>query len=177
MGVLCGRADLMRRFRPERPADLCFARGTFNSHPQVMTTMQVFLERLQTPAIRAHYAGLDERWSALAGRLNARLERERIPVRVSSLSSIFTVCYTQPARYNWMLQYYLRAEGLWLSWVGTGRLLFSFDCGEAELNAVVERFTAAARAMREDGWWWSDAALTDRAIRRGILREMLSQRI
>ncbi len=29
VGVLCGRADLMKRFRPERPADICFARGTF----------------------------------------------------------------------------------------------------------------------------------------------------
>ena len=33
VGVLCGRADLMRRFREDRPADVCFARGTFNSHP------------------------------------------------------------------------------------------------------------------------------------------------
>ncbi len=33
IGVVCGRADLMRRFRPEAPADICFARGTFNAHP------------------------------------------------------------------------------------------------------------------------------------------------
>src|SRR5579862_6114289 len=30
IGVLCGRRDLMRRFRDERPVDVCFARGTFN---------------------------------------------------------------------------------------------------------------------------------------------------
>ena len=30
-------------------------------------------------------------------------------------------------RYNWMLQYYLRSEGLALSWIGTGRLIFSLD--------------------------------------------------
>jgi glutamate-1-semialdehyde 2,1-aminomutase len=41
---------------------------------------------------------------------------------------------------------------------------------------VLERFAAAARAMRADGWWWADAALSNRAIRRGILREMISQR-
>jgi glutamate-1-semialdehyde 2,1-aminomutase len=33
VGVVCGRQDLMRRFRDHRPADICFARGTFNSHP------------------------------------------------------------------------------------------------------------------------------------------------
>jgi glutamate-1-semialdehyde 2,1-aminomutase len=177
VGVLCGRRDLMKRFRPERPADVCFARGTFNSHPYVMTCMQVFLERLGTPEIRALYGGLDERWNARAARLNERLAAAKVPVRVGNLSSIWTVCYTQPARYNWMLQYYLRAEGLALSWVGTGRLIFSFDYGEGEFEAVLERFVKAAAAMRDDGWWWSDPAATDKSIRRGILREMIAQRL
>ena len=48
VGVVCGRAAWMKRFRDERPADICFARGTFNSHPYVMGAMQVFLERLQS---------------------------------------------------------------------------------------------------------------------------------
>ncbi len=33
------RKDLMRRFRDDRPVDVCFARGTFNSHPYVMVAM------------------------------------------------------------------------------------------------------------------------------------------
>ena len=41
------RATLMKRFREDRPADICFARGTFNSHPYVMGAMQAFLERLR----------------------------------------------------------------------------------------------------------------------------------
>jgi glutamate-1-semialdehyde 2,1-aminomutase len=41
---------------------------------------------------------------------------------------------------------------------------------------VAERFVAAATAMKNDGWWWTDPALTDKRIKRGILREMLSQR-
>ena len=84
--------------------------------------------------------------------------------------------YTRPSRYNWMLQYYLRAEGLALSWIGTGRLVFSLDYTEADFEAVAERFVAAARAMERDGWWWADPALTNKAIRRRILREMISQR-
>jgi glutamate-1-semialdehyde 2,1-aminomutase len=177
VGVLCGRAELMKRFRDQRPGDVCFARGTFNSHPYVMGAMQTFLERLATPAVRALYEGLDARWDARAARLNARLQEAGAPLRVANLSSIFTVCYTQASRYHWMLQYYLRAEGLWLGWTGTGRLVFSFDYGDADFDAVVERFVAAARAMREDGWWWTDAALTGKSIRRGILWEMISQRL
>jgi glutamate-1-semialdehyde 2,1-aminomutase len=33
------------RFREDRPADICFARGTFNSHPYVMGAMYEFLQR------------------------------------------------------------------------------------------------------------------------------------
>jgi glutamate-1-semialdehyde 2,1-aminomutase len=176
VGVVCGRRDLMRRFDEERPADICFARGTFNSHPYVMAAMQVFLERLETPQVRSLYQGLDELWDARAAALNEMLERERLPVRVANLSTIWTVLYTRPSRYNWMLQYYLRAEGLALSWIGTGRLIFSLDYTQADFETVAERFVAAARSMERDGWWWSERSLTDRAIRRQILREMIRQR-
>jgi glutamate-1-semialdehyde 2,1-aminomutase len=176
VGVVCGRAELMRRFREERPADICFARGTFNAHPYVMTAMQVFLEQIETPEIRGIYEGLDERWNTRARVLNTRLEAEGLPVRVANLSSIWTVCYTRPSRYNWMLQYYLRSEGLALSWVGTGRFIFSLNYSDADFVAVCDRFVVAARAMEKDGWWWSDPALSNRAIKRGILREMIAQR-
>jgi glutamate-1-semialdehyde 2,1-aminomutase len=166
----------MRRYREDRPADICFARGTFNSHPYVMGAMQVFLERLETAEIRRLYDGLDELWNGRARALNARLEAEGLPVRVANLSTIWTVCYARPSRYNWMLQYYLRAEGLALSWVGTGRLIFSLNYTEADFAAVCERFVAAAKATERDGWWWSDPALSNRAIKRGILREMIAQR-
>ena len=44
---LCGRAALLKRFRNERPLDVCLARGTFNAHPYVMATMAEFLRRLE----------------------------------------------------------------------------------------------------------------------------------
>ena len=167
----------MKRFRDDRPADICFARGTFNSHPYVMAAMHEFLQRLETPEIRALYADLDERLErrAPSGSTSA-CATSGLPVQVANLSSIWTVCYTQPSRYNWMLQYYLRAEGLALSWVGTGRLIFSLNYTDADFEAVAERFVAAASAMQRDGWWWSDAAPTNKSIKRRILREMLAHR-
>ena len=115
----------MKRYRDERPVDVCFARGTFNSHPYVMGAMTEFLHRLETPEIQALYEGLDGRWNDRTATLNDRLTGEGFPVKIDNLSSIWTISYTRPSRYNWMLQYYLRAEGLALSWVGTGRLIFS----------------------------------------------------
>jgi glutamate-1-semialdehyde 2,1-aminomutase len=176
VGALCGRKDLMKRFREDRPADICFARGTFNSHPYVMGAMCEFLERIDTEEIRARYQGGDELWNRRAQSLNERLRAEKLPVQVANLASIWTVSYLQPSRYNWMFQYYLRAAGLALSWVGTGRLIFSLDYTEADFAAVAERFVAAARAMSQDAWWWSGDGLTNKSIRRQVLRELLQTR-
>ena len=150
--------------------------GTFNSHSYVMAAMNEFLHALKAPQIDALYRDLDEVWNARAHMLNARLAAASLPVRVVNLSSIWTVCYTQPSRYNWMLQYYLRAEGLLLSWIGTGRLIFSLNYSDADFAAVVDRFVAAASAMQRDGWWWRNPASTDRTIRRMVLKEIISER-
>jgi glutamate-1-semialdehyde 2,1-aminomutase len=177
IGVVCGRHELMKRFRDDRPADICFARGTFNSHPYVMATMNEFLRHLQTPEGKALYRDLDRIWNERAQRLNERLRSGDLPVEVANISSIWTVCYTRPSRYNWMFQYYLRAEGVALSWIGTGRLIFSLDYTEADFDAVADRFLAAAKAMQRDAWWWSNPELTNKSIKRAILKETIARRL
>ena len=177
VGVVCGRKDLMRRYRVDHPVDICFARGTFNSHPYVMTAMDEFLNRLADPDFRVIYHGLDDTWNGRAGALNERLAANDLPVRVGNLSSIWMVQYTEPSRYNWMLQYYLRAEGLALSWVGTGRLIFSLNYTDADFGEVADRFVTACEKMKRDGWWWQDASLTNKNIKRQILKEMFAKRL
>jgi len=176
VGVVCGKQEWMRRFRDDRPADICFARGTFNSHPYVMGAMQVFLEKLQTPEVQAMYQDLDATWDARAATLNQRLQLAGLPVRVANLQTVWTVQYTEPSRHNWMLQFYLRAEGLALSWVGTGRFIFSLNYTAEDFQAVSDRFLRAAERMRDDGWWWHQPGLTNQRIRRGVLREMFRHR-
>ncbi len=174
VGVVCGQARLMKRFRPERPADVCFARGTFNAHPYVMGGMNAFLRRLQTPQVQALYEDQDSVWNARAARFNDAMAEHGFPVRAANLQSVWTISYTQPGRYHWMYQYFLRWHGLALSWVGTGRVIFGLHLTDADFEEVLRRFVAAARDMQTQGWWWSSPALSHKAIRRQVLREMLS---
>jgi glutamate-1-semialdehyde 2,1-aminomutase len=176
VGVLCGTRELMKRFRTDRPSDICFARGTFNSHPYVLGAMNEFLCRIDTPPFRAAYRCAGAVWNARAAALNARLSGAGVPVRVANLVSIWTIAYTAPSRYHWMFQYYLCAEGIALSWVGSGRLVFSHNYTDAEFDELTSRFVAAAIRMRDDGWWWQGDGLTERAISRQILREIAAAR-
>ena len=72
-----------------------------------------------------------------------------------------------------MLQFYLRAEGLALSWVGTGRLIFPIDLPDDAFTEIARRIVAAAAAMHRDGWWWSAPELTNQTIRRRVRSETL----
>jgi glutamate-1-semialdehyde 2,1-aminomutase len=175
VGVVCGKKEWMHRFHEARPADICFARGTFNAHPAVMGGMGAFLDQLETPEIQAMYEGLDDRWNARAQHFNNAMQAVGLPLQAANMSSVWTLFYTQPSRYNSRLQYYLRLHGLALSWVGTGRLIFSLNYSDADFEAVVQRFVAAGHQMQQDGWWWQSPALTNKLIRRRILKETLSR--
>lgn len=176
VGVVCGRHSWMKRFREDRPADICFARGTFNAHPYVMAAMNSFLKRLDTEEVIQLYQGLDERWNAHVKYFNERFQREGLPVRVSNLSSVWTVIYTQPCRYNWMYQFYLRIQGIALSWVGTGRLIFSLNFSDQDMREVLERFVKAGHRMRQDGWWLDAPLQSNKTIRRNLFKEMMLRR-
>ena len=177
VGVVCGRAGLMQRYREQRPADICFARGTFNSHPLVMSAMNAFLKRLDDPHLAALIDRAEPEWDRRAEWLNAELEAVKAPVSVANLCSIFTVVHEEPSRYNWMLQFYLNAEGLLLPWIGTGRLIFSHNYTDQDFAEVVKRFVRAASRMHEDGWWQPESGLTERGIRQRIRSELVAARL
>ena len=176
VGVLAGKRALMKRYRDDRPTDLCFARGTFNSHPYVMASMAEFLRQVNSIEWADAARQQIRIWDARARELNGRLEAADIPVRVHNLSSVWMLVYTLPARFNWLLQYYLRAEGLALAWVGTGRLIFSHNYTDEDYSAVADRIVRATESMQADGWWSAPPTTSNRSIRKRIFRELLRER-
>jgi len=176
VGVLCGRRDLMRRYKPEQPANISFARGTFNSHPYVLAAMNVFLHRIEQTDIQALYAAAEATWNARFARLNERLRAAGLPVEVVNFHTVCTVLYRVPSRYNWMFQFYLRDAGLELGWVGSGRMIMSLNFTDEEFEDVIARFVQAAQRMADDGWWWQSSAISAQTIQRQLLAEMLCAR-
>lgn len=172
VGVVCGKQHLMQRFRSDRPADVCFARGTFNSHPYVMASMNEFLRYLDEPEVVEGYQGLDERWNKRAAELNAALLEAGVPVRVENMTSVFATLYTQPGCYNWMYQYYLRDQGLTMSWIGTGRFIYSHDLSDEDFREITARMVRAGAQMKADGWWTAPG-LTNAAIKKRLSREVM----
>jgi len=173
VGVLCGTHALMKRYKDDQPVNISFARGTFNSHPYVLACMDEFLRRIEQEEYQQIYKNLDTIWGSRVAELNHRLEQAELPVHIENLSSIWTISYTKPSRYNWLYQYYLRNEGIVLSWVGTGRIIMSFNFSDEDFEAVMKRFVDAAKQMQTDGWWWQSSSLTNKSIKKRMTRDIL----
>ena len=174
IGVVAGTHALMKRFKDDHPADVSFARGTFNSHPYVMASMNEFLTKIETSDIQKLYLSQEATWNQRVKAFNTALEAEDLPIKISNMHSVLSVLFTQPSRYNWVFQFYLRNAGLELSWIGSGRMIMSFDFTDEDFKQVIKCFINAARDMEDDGWWWESKKLTNKNIKRQFFVDMLS---
>jgi glutamate-1-semialdehyde 2,1-aminomutase len=156
IGVVCGKKELMRRFDSEHPMRIAYVIGTFSAHPVVMGAMNEFLNWLVQPATAELYIEAKHRCEQWVRSTNEGLSRLSLPVRVMNFATIWTVLFKAPGRYNWLLQYYLRAEGVTLSWVGTGRCMSSLDFTPADYEELQAKLINAAQQMLVDGWWLTE---------------------
>ena len=174
IGVVCGKKHLMRRFDPEHPMRVAYVIGTFSAHPLVMGAMNEFLKWLAQPATAELYEETKHMCSNWVHTTNRQLAEASLPLRVVNLATVWTVLFKEPGRYNWLLQYYLRAEGITLSWVGTGRCLSSMDFSTQDYEELQVKLMSAVRKMKSDGWWLSEQEQPgrDRVMRSHLIREM-----
>ena len=177
IGVVCGRHDLMQRFREHAPADVSLARGTFNSHPYVLGTMHEFLRRVESDELSDIYRNAGQLWNERVERLNRKLKDCEMPVTLSNMHSVISVSYNTPSRYNWMFQFYLRNEGLEVAWIGSGRFIMSLSYTDEQFEEVENRIISAAGKMKNDGWWWSHPELTNQKIIQMFVKDLLTSKI
>jgi glutamate-1-semialdehyde 2,1-aminomutase len=170
IGVVCGPKRLLMRGEAKKAARVNYVIGTFAGHPFVMSTMNAFLRWLEKPETLKSYDTMHENIEAFVTGTNAALKKAAFPVELVNWYSVWSMKYTKPSRFHWMFQYYLRDAGVNLSWVGTGRLLFSLDWQKADYDLLQQRILAAAEEMQKGGWWEDPQA----SIKKKLGGEMLS---
>jgi glutamate-1-semialdehyde 2,1-aminomutase len=136
--------------------------------------MNEFLCRVVKPATAKLYEESNQRCAEWVRSTNEKLAESSLPLRVVNLATVWTVLFKDPSRYNWLLQYYLRAEGVTLSWVGTGRCLSSMDFTVEDYNDWQAKLLNATHKMKSDGWWLTmeEYPGRERTMRARLLREM-----
>ncbi len=173
-----GRANLMRRYR-RGARGICLARGTFNAHPYVMGAMLRFLRHIETHEVHELNASQDDLWMARRRSRHQRAPAARpaSPIPVAGLAVVWTFLYEAAIALPLDAAVLpARPKGLSLSWVGTGRSIFSLDYTDREFDDVAERIVAAAAAMERAGWWATPPTEANAALRRRVLRELLQAR-
>ena len=172
VGVVCGGEHWMKRYNPLRPADICFARGTFNAHPAVIAGIKHFLLAIDTPEVTQLYRDADVTWQQALDAWNQRFENENIPIRVAGLQTIWSIEFLVPSRYHWLMQFYLRDAGVAMSWVGTGRLIFNLSYTAEQRQAVLDAFVRAYRSFEADQWTWLPEGASSSNFKRAFARDL-----
>ena len=169
----------MQRFDAEHPMRIAYVIGTFSAHPLVMGAMNEFLRWVTQPETARLYDDAKQMCEQWAHSTNQRLAELSLPLRIVHLATVWTVLFKEPSRYNWLLQYYLRAEGVTLSWVGTGRCLSSLDFTADDYQELQKKLLDAAQKMQADAWWLNEAQQPGREkkMRLRLLWEMLGSLI
>lgn len=143
----------MARGDATRAARVNYVIGTFAGHPFVMASMNAFLRWLETKETEQSYGAMHENIDSFIARANAAFKSKSYPIELTNWFSVWSILYTQPGRYHWMFQYYLKDAGVNMSWVGTGRLLFSLEWQKKDYDRLLERLLEACEAMKSGGWW------------------------
>jgi glutamate-1-semialdehyde 2,1-aminomutase len=127
------------------------------------------------PAAVQLYEEANQQCTQWVDATNHKLVTLSLPLRVVHLATVWTVLFKEPSRYNWLLQYYLRAEGVTLSWVGTGRCLSSLDFTAEDYRELQIKLLNAAQKMKSDGWWLSEQEHPgrDKSMRMCLMREIV----
>mmetsp|Transcript_22269 Transcript_22269/g.48424 ORF Transcript_22269/g.48424 Transcript_22269/m.48424 type:complete len:232 (+) Transcript_22269:1350-2045(+) len=179
MGLSVGLATSCAVPIQKKPLRVAYVIGTFAAMPLLVGAMNRFLKWVTARDTINEYNRLRKDVAEWVDDTNNRLEKEfpkaTPPLALAAYSSVWTMIYKRPGRYHWILQYYLKDEGLNLSWVGTGRLSFSLDFTREDLDKITEKIVRACHRMEQDGWWWVSEGKSSAkfSIQLNLIKEIL----
>jgi|Transcript_116315 glutamate-1-semialdehyde 2,1-aminomutase len=169
IGVVCGPKHLMTRVDTKKAVRVAYAIGTFAGHPFVMACMNEFLKWNKQAKEEKKWEIMHKRIEGFIAKANAAFEKEDYPIQLVNWFSVWSILYTKPSRYHWMYQYYLKDKGCNLSWVGSGRLLFSMEWEEKDYERLLGKMLDACKDMKRDGWWEPPKASISMTVNKEVL--------
>ena len=102
---------------------------------------------------KVQLANFVKKCDAFTESLNARFEKDNLPVRLRNFSNTFSVDFLKNSLYNSRYPQYLLAEGIFLGNYSTGKFNLNADVTYNDLKALEEKFVAAASKMQNDGYF------------------------
>merc|ERR1740138_1114883 len=105
--------------------------------------MNQFLKWLQKPETVNSYQLMHDNIDSFIARANLAFKEKDYPIKLTNWFSVWSVLYTKPGRYHWMFQYYCKDAGINMSWVGSGRLLFSLEWKKEHYDRLLDRLLVA----------------------------------
>ncbi|WP_413700645.1 hypothetical protein ACLKMH_01810 [Psychromonas sp. KJ10-10] len=103
--------------------------------------------------LHAKYPSL-RKWPRGVAYFNQRLIEEKRRLKITNIHSILSAQYRLPSLYNSMLAFYLKKNGIELSWVRRKT--------NHQFHAVVECFALAEQQILQETWWWQSPLLTNK---------------
>merc|ERR1740130_1361683 len=102
----------MTRADPKKAARVAYVIGTFAGHPAVMGSMNAFLTWLNKETTAKEYDNMHTLIEAFILKSNKAFKAQGFPLEFANWFSVWSMVYTEPGRYHWMFQYFLRDAGV-----------------------------------------------------------------
>lgn len=159
VGAITGRAAVMDVFNGLAVERGIFSGGTFSGNPLTMEAGRAMVEHLKAhPEI---YDELEARGQRLAGAINGYAQEHQLPVQMLNVGSMFHLFFQREAVHSMRTvhgahkeaekAFYLHALNQGVLVPGTQRAFLSAAHGDAEIDVLIEVFTASLQAVAAEG--------------------------
>ncbi len=159
VGAITGRAAVMDVFNGLAAERGIFSGGTFSGNPLTMEAGQAMVGHLKAhPEI---YDDLEGRGQRLAGAINGYAQEHQLPVQMLNVGSMFHLFFQREAVHSMRSvhgahkeaekAFYLHALNQGVLVPGTQRAFLSAAHGDAEIDVLIDVFTASLQAVAAEG--------------------------
>ncbi|MFZ4715615.1 MAG: aminotransferase class III-fold pyridoxal phosphate-dependent enzyme [Bacteriovoracaceae bacterium] len=174
IGIVCAEEKFGKRIHDQFPFKFLMARGTFQGNPYVVAAALKAIHYLETQTSVEKFQAQQSLYKEIAQKWNQAFKENSIPLSVSHFESIFTFNFLENSLYNWLLAYFLRDAGIYVSTIpGLARVALPLNFNHEIADQSLERIVQAAQQMKVSGFWGLNNVVQKRTIVRLCVKSFL----